>query len=318
MKFLFIGAGGIGCSYGAKLQHKGHDVTYIARGEHLHAMQQQGLCVSHDDFTFDAPVDALDITSLIEKKHCADFDLILLSTKAGAIQSILDELSSWLLTANTPVLSLQNGVDSESYIQHTLGQQRTYGGLAVKIGGHIESPGRICATGIARIILGSWPNDKNATITTLNHLEIITTAFNEAGIPTQLSPDIQHELWRKLIINNGVNLLSALTGMDTRTLTADPVLTKNVYRLMQEVAAVAEADNVTITTTDIDEMYDLICNFEPIKTSMLVDKEKGRPLELDAISGAVMRRAKTLNIETPITELLHTLLITHEKVITIP
>lgn len=313
MKFLFIGTGGIGSYYGAKLQHSGHDVTYIARGEHLRAMQQQGLSVSHDNFAFDAPVKAMDIASLIATTHCADFDVILLTAKAGATQSILDELSSWLFNANTPVLSLQNGIDSEACIENAIGQERTYGGLAVKIGGHITSPGKISATGIARIILGPWPNDKSSTETTLNHLETITRAFNEAGIPTQMSPDIQHELWRKLIINNGVNLLSALSGLDTRTLTSDPVLTKNVYRLMQEVASVAEADKVKITTTDVDEMYNLICNFEAIKTSMLVDKEKGRKLELDAISGVVLQRASSLGIETPVTELLHTLLVTHEN-----
>ncbi|MBN0987454.1 ketopantoate reductase family protein [Amphritea pacifica] len=308
MRFLFIGAGGIGCYYGARLQLQGHQVCYLARGEHLQALQQNGLQVSHPDLSFNQPVDAVDIDSLQRQYPCNSFDLILLTLKAGATAAILQQLKDWLHTAEVPVLSLQNGVDNEPLIEQALGRPRTLGGLAVRIGGHIIAPGQIEATGPAQVVMGSWPNQSSDQACNPSTLEPIVDVLNQAGIPTRLSADIRHELWRKLLINNGVNPLSALTRLDTRSLTSHPTYGKTVYRMMQEVAAVSVADDVILSKQDVDEMFELISSFDAIKTSMLVDKEKGRPLELDGISGAVLQRAVQLGIDVPNTELVHALL----------
>jgi len=308
MRFLIVGAGGIGCYYGARLQVAGHSVCYLARGEHLEAMQCNGLTVSHEDLSFHEGVEAIDIEYLLQHENCSQFDLIVLTIKSGATATILDQLSDWLTGGEVPILSLQNGVDNELLIAESVGANRTLGGLAVRIGGHITKPGEVEVKGPAQVIFGRWPNHGNETPVDASALERFAEIFNKAGIPTQLSTDIQYELWRKLLINNGVNPLSALTGLDTKRLTSDPVFSKTVYRMMEEVAAVAKADQVQLGQNDIDEMFELISNFDAIKTSMLVDKEKGRPLELDGISGAVIRRAKQLGIEVPVTELIHALL----------
>ena len=308
MRFLIVGAGGIGCYYGARLQVAGHSVCYLARGEHLEAMQRNGLTVSHEDLSFHEGVQAIDIEYLLQHENCSQFDLIVLTIKSGATATILDQLSDWLKGCDVPILSLQNGVDNELLIAESVGTNRTLGGLAVRIGGHITKLGEVEVKGPAQVIFGSWPNHGNESPMDASALERFAETFNKAGIPTQLSADIQYELWRKLLINNGVNPLSALTGLDTKRLTSDPVFAKTVYRMMEEVAAVAKADQVRLGQQDIDEMFELISNFDAIKTSMLVDKEKGRPLELDGISGAVIRRAKQLGIEVPVTELIHALL----------
>jgi 2-dehydropantoate 2-reductase len=312
VRFLIIGAGGIGCYYGARLQNAGHGVTYVARGKHLNAMQQHGLIVTHEDFEFHESVEAVDIHQLIQEKACHQYDLIMLATKGGSTSVMLEVLKSWLAAANTPFLSLQNGVDNESLIAEVIGEKRTLGGLAVRIGGHIISPGKIEATGPAQVILGPWPSAQSCSAQELQLIENVSRELNSAKIPTQVSSNIQHELWRKLIINNGVNPLSALTGLDTKALTSHPVLTKTVYCLMEEVASVAKADNVILSKGDVDSMYELICTFDAIKTSMLVDKEKGRPLELNSICGAVLYRAAKLGIDTPTTELVNSLLMLEE------
>ena len=312
MRFLFIGAGGIGCYYGARLQLQGHQVCYLARGEHLQALQEHGLQVSHQDLTFSEPVEAVDLETLKKDHSCTNYDLILLTLKAGSTTSILTQLKPWLSTSDTPVLSLQNGVDNEPMIEQVLNRQRTLGGLAVRIGGHIIAPGKIEATGPAQVVFGSWPNHNSAEVFNPAALALFADAFNNAGIPARISNDIRHELWRKLLINNGVNPLSALTHLDTRSLTSHPTYGKTVYRMMQEVAAVSQADGVELSQQDIDEMFELISNFDAIKTSMLVDKEKSRPLELDGISGAVIKRAQQLAIDVPNTELVHALLLQQE------
>ncbi|MFQ3282813.1 ketopantoate reductase family protein [Reinekea sp.] len=308
MRFLIIGAGGIGCYYGARLQTAGHSVTYLARGEHLQTLEQQGLKVNHSDFDFNGRVDAYSLKKLVKVKSCDQFDLIILTTKGGSTAAILNGLKTWLSSGTTPFLSLQNGVDNEPFISAVIGEHRTLGGLAVRIGGHITAPGIVDVKGVAQIILGPWPNSKSTSQQVLPLINEIVSEFNKAGIPTQMSLDIQYELWRKLIINNGVNPLSALSGLDTKALTSHPILRKTVYTLMEEVASVAKADGVLLGKNDVDEMYNLISTFDAIKTSMLVDKEKGRLLELDSICGAVISRAEKLAIDVPTTNLVNALL----------
>jgi 2-dehydropantoate 2-reductase len=163
------------------------------------------------------------------------------------------------------------------------------------------------AVGPAQILLGAWPDTVgNSALADL--AQQFAQVFQTAGIPATASPDIRRELWRKLLINNGVNPLSALTGLDTGRLTADPVLGRTVHALMEEAAAAARLEGVPLDRKDVDEMYHLIHTFDPIKTSMLVDREQGRPLELDGICGAVTRRLEAAGEEAPWTRLIRALL----------
>ncbi len=307
MRIAIWGAGGIGCYYGARLEQTGHSVTYIARGKHLSAMQSNGLQVHHSDLKFNQTVTAVSQEQLLTEYQCDDFDLIILAIKNTATTEVLKISSDWLKKGQALVLSLQNGVDNEPEIADAIGKERTLGGLAVRIGGHIIEPGVVEATGVAQVIFGAWPNQRQNTLPS-EQLDNIQNTFVDAGIPSQITPDIQRELWRKLIINNGVNPLSALAQLDTRSLTQNPVLRSTVYKMMQETAAAAASDGLELDVTDIDEMFELICNFDAIKTSMLVDREKGRPLELDGISGTVLHRSKSLGIEAPTTALVSELL----------
>lgn len=312
MKFLILGAGGIGAYYGARLMEAGHSVVMTARGPHLTALQGQGLTVRHERCERHWPVTALDTRGLTEAHAADDFDLIVLAIKATATAPLLAELAGWLMDATTPVLSLQNGVDNEPLLAEQLGQRRVVGGLAVRIGAHIVSPGIIEAEGPAEIIMGQWPNAASQSQDMQGLLARLEALFNEAGIPARVTTDIRYELWRKLVINNGVNPLSALTGLDTRSLTHHPDFGPIVYGLMQETVAASAADSVGLTARDLEEMFELIRSFNAIKTSMLVDREKGRPLELDSICGAVLRRCRALDVPAPYTELVNALL-THRS-----
>ncbi|SFX01707.1 ketopantoate reductase family protein [Marinospirillum alkaliphilum] len=307
MRFLILGAGGIGCYYGARLQQAGHQVVYVARGEHLRAMQQQGLKVEHESFRFEAPVTAVDEAALLADYSVTDFDLLLVCFKSQDTAAWLDRCRDWLLAGATPLLSLQNGVDNEPELEAVVGTSRTLGGIALRIGGHIEAPGVITASGPAQIIFGAWPDQTSGQVPT-DQLQAFDQAFQQAGIPSRISDRIAVELWRKLMLNNAVNPLSALTRLDTQTLSTHPLFGASVYQLMQETAAIAAAEGLPIGQQDVEEMYQLICNFDGIKTSMLVDLEKGRPLELDGISGTLLKRGKRLAINTPMTALVYGLL----------
>lgn len=306
MKFVFIGAGGIGAYYGARLLDAGHEVVFVARGDHLRAMQTTGLSVSHPEFAYAGPAVACSIDDLEDVCPPADVDLVVITVKAMQTASVMQALEPWLSESQVPVLSLQNGVDNEVTLEKSVGATRTVGGLAVRIGGHIIEPGRIEATGVAQVVMGAWPNEKTACVA---DLEAIADAFNEAGIPTRVADDMRKELWLKLLVNNGVNPLSALTELDTKTLTSHPVYGRTVYHLMQETAAAARADDVDLTAAEVDSMYELICSFDAIKTSMLVDLEKGRALETDDICGVVRKRSEQQGMEAPLTTLIEALLL---------
>lgn len=307
LRILIVGAGGIGGYYAARLLHAGHEVVLTARGAHLAALREQGLTVQYGEEVWSFPVQALDHSGLVSGYSADAFDVVLVTLKSTATETMLAELGPWLYHGTVPVLSLQNGVDNEPALASLLGAQRVLGGLAVRIGGHIVQPGVVQAEGPAQIVMGEWPltvgADRRGPL-----LEHLRSEFEAAGIPATVSDNIRYELWRKLVINNGVNPLSALTGLDTRSLTRHPEFQKIVHGMMAETVAASKADDVNLGPEDLSEMFDLISNFNAIKTSMLVDKEKGRPLELDSIAGAVLRRCECLGIEAPYTRTVNALL----------
>jgi 2-dehydropantoate 2-reductase len=306
MHFVIIGTGGIGGYYGARLQAHGEQVTFIARGAHLQALQSRGLRIDHPEFRFNRPVSACSLEQFLQGSP-ADADLIVLCVKAMDTEVIARQLADGLGELPTPVLSLQNGVDNEAVLARQLGAERVLGGLAVRIGSHLSAPGIINAVGPGQVVLGQWPTAA-ATPKSAELLRRLDAVFNGAGIPTRVTANIQLELWRKLIINNGVNPLSALTRLDTGSLTLDPGLSQIVYGLMAEATAAAAADGVTLTETDCQEMFEVIRSFDPIKTSMLVDFEHHRPLELEEICGAVLSRSRQLQREAPYTFTINQLL----------
>ncbi|MFB9136757.1 ketopantoate reductase family protein [Vibrio olivae] len=303
MNIAIIGAGGIGCYYGARMLSAGHKVSFIARGAHLKAMQTDGLVVRHEDFQFSQVVDALSLQQLLSTRQCKEFDLIILATKSGTTQQTIEQMKPWILAGEAPVLSIQNGVMNEVTIDKLLGRHRTLGGLAVLIGGHIVEPGMVEVAGASHIELGAWPTCQENAFSQ-SQLNQWVTAFNQAGIPTTNFDDIQYALWRKLIINNGVNPLSALTWLDTQSLLNDSTLSENVYQMMIETARAANQAGVQIAASDVDDMFKLIKGFDAIKTSMLVDREKGRPMEIDDICGPVIHYCQQSGEPATVTELI--------------
>jgi 2-dehydropantoate 2-reductase len=304
MRIAVIGAGGVGGYYGARWQEAGHHVTFVARGEHLAALREEGLRVDHTDFHFHGRV-----TALAMEEFCvgdpANYDLLALAIKSSGTAAVAASLADWFARCDVrvPVLSLQNGVDNEPMLGEALGVDCVLGGLAIRVGTHVESPGHITASGEGQLVVGLWPDETEADPGPASDvLPALVRACEEAGIPVTASPDIRRELWRKLVINNAVNPLSAVTGWDTGRLTHDAGMAAVVRRLMRETASVARADGVLLDDTDIEEMFELVYSLTPIRTSMLVDRLRGRPMELDALCGAVVERARRLGVDVPATE----------------
>lgn len=308
MRIAILGSGGIGCFYGARLINAGHEVALVARGKHLEALRADGLTVEHPELRFQAPVRAMSMEDLYRTYRPADLDLLIIALKGGATAELAQALHRWAGKEQPPVsLSLQNGVDNEAVLAEALGAPHVLGGLAVRIGAHVERPGVITARGVAQVVMGVWPRaplDGPA----LAMLPVLHRAFREAGIDAAVSDNIRRELWRKLVVNNGVNPLSAVTGLDTRTLTHQPRFARVVRGLMEEVRLASRIEDDPLSDGDVEDMFQLIHDFDAIKTSMLVDREHGRPLELDAICGAVLRRCERQGLDAPYTRTMVALL----------
>jgi 2-dehydropantoate 2-reductase len=308
MRFTILGAGGVGCYYGARLAAAGHDVDFIARGAQLDALTSRGLCVRHQDWRFRRAVPAWALTDYLAGVTAEQVDAVLVCVKATATAEVARALGSWSAgRCGAYFISLQNGVDNEALLAAAVGEGRVIGGLAVRLGSHQIAPGEVAAVGPGQVELGLWPTARPADPRG-EFLGRLVAVLNDAGIPARAVADIRRELWRKLLVNNGVNPLSALTGLNTGALTRHPELTRVVYGLMAEAGRAAAADGVALGRADCDEMYRLICEFDPIKTSMQVDREHGRGLEVDAICGAVLERSDRLGLEAPYTLAVSSLL----------
>ena len=302
MNILVIGCGAIGSFYAERLANARATVTVTARGAHLDALKRNGLTVIHDGETRHQDVIACSHPELQSASKADDFDVIVIALKATQTKMLLNELGSWLAAGKTPVLSVQNGVDNEPLLASVVGQARVWGGLSVRSGGEISQPGVATTTGIYKIIMGPWPASNNIPA----NLMALASLWQSQHIPLEVSEDIRKELWKKLIVNCGVNPLSAVTRQKTYALTHQPELAQKVYCAMQETGRAAAYDGVEISPAEVDDMFSLIKSFNSIKTSMLIDLEKGRELELDAILGSVIARCRMLGKPAQITESLWT------------
>ena len=305
MKFLILGAGGIGSYFGARLIKSGHEVSFVARGKQLNALQQKKLKLQHPEFSFDENVLSYSIEEIKKfDAHC--FDAVLLTTKSTSTSELAKHLQMWFANEEKIpyIVSLQNGVENEEILSFDLNKKKIIAGLTRKIGAHIVSPAVISATGTAETILGSLEETNENQI----FLKKLEKAFNEAKIPTFISSNIKLELWKKLIINNGVNAICALLRKETGIIMHHEKLSKIVYGLMNETAKAALNKQIVISKKEVDDMFELITNFDSIKPSMLVDVENNREIELEEICNVVIRNCEQLNLDAPYTRAISTLL----------
>jgi len=305
MKFLILGAGGIGSYFGARLLSSNNEVIFVARGEHLLALQQNGLKLQHPKFSFDNDIFSYTIEQ-IRNFNPFEFDAVIITTKSTSTLTLAKQLNDWFAShERIPyIISLQNGVENEEILLKYFNPQYIIGGLTRKIGAHIVSPSYIKVVGNAETIIGAIAKTKENTLFLLE----LQNTFNNAQIPTQISDNINLELWKKLIINNGVNAICALLKVKTGIVMHDAKLKKIVYGLMSETAIGAKNKNIVISQKEVDEMYELITKFDSIKPSMLVDREFSRVLELDDICGVVIRNCEEQNLDAPYTRTISTLL----------
>jgi 2-dehydropantoate 2-reductase len=299
MKIAVMGTGGVGGYYGGLLARQGHDVTFIARGAHLKAIQKNGLQVTsiHGDFHI-RPAKATD-----NPIEIGPVDLVLFCTKTYATDEATKQVKP-IIRAKTTVMSLQNGVEAAEWIGAVLGKEHMIG-ATTWVSSSVEAPGAIKQVSqFRRVVLGEL--DGQVTERT----QAILEALKETGITAELSENIRKILWTKFVFISAISSLGSLTRLPIGEYRSVRETRAMMIGLMKEVEAVAHAQKVALDEDVVEKSLDFIDNAAPhIRASMQLDVEAGRRSELESMVGVIGRKGREFGIPTPTADLIYAALL---------
>ena len=289
LSIAVMGAGSVGCYFGALLARAGHPVTLIGRASHMQAISQHGLRLQTATEDLNIP-----ITTSTEASAVAGADVVLFCVKSTDTEAAAAQIKPHL-AAHTQVLSLQNGVDNDRRLRLVLGQQPVAAAV-VYVATAMAGPGHVRHFGRGELLIAPCPQGDE-----------IALQFSAANIPTQTSGGVLTALWQKLIINCVYNALSALTQQPYSWLIAQQGVPAVMQDIAAECKAVALADGVLLPAS-VDEAVAAIAHTMPRQLSSTAqDLARGKTTEIDHLNGYVVRRGQALGIATPINRLLQVL-----------
>jgi 2-dehydropantoate 2-reductase len=299
VKIAIYGTGGVGGYFGGLLALEGHDVHFIARGAHLEAIQRQGLQIhsEYGDFHIQ-PVMATDSPNQI-----GIVDYVILAVKHFQLPDILPELTS-LIGSETTVVPLLNGVDAHEHLITAIGRAHVIGG-SCSVVSMIEAPGVIRQTGkLRRIVLGELDRVQSERV------EKIVNAWAESDVDVQQAKDIFAALWNKFLFIASLGGVGSLTRATVGEIRSNPETKQLLGNAMREVEHLAQQLGIALPPDAVQTAMSLVENLDPSATSsMQRDVEAGKPFELEAFSGTIVRLGRQASIATPVHESIYALLL---------
>lgn len=290
MKIGIVGAGAMGSLFGGRLSQAGHEVLlYDIYREHVEAIQKNGLTIE-DLATGKQDVCRPGATTKAE--DLGDVGILVIFVKSAATESVARQFSR-ITGKQTIAVTVQNGLGNEGILKEHFGAQRSAAGVtsqgATFLGaGKVRHAGR----GPTHLCMSDGANEK---------LESFIAALNQAGLETDLEENIQDLIWSKLIINVGINALTALTALPNGRLLQFPDCKALMADLVAEAAMVAENKGVQLTYPDpLQMVYQVAEMTGGNRSSMLQDFDRKRQSEIDFINGAIVREAEKLGLEVPV------------------
>lgn len=304
MRIAVFGTGGVGGYFGGRLAQAGHNVTFIARGAHLEAMRRDGLRVESiaGDFHV-APAQAAEDPSAV-----GAVDLVLVGVKAPQVPAAARAMRP-MVGAGTVVLPLQNGVEAADQLIATLGREPVVGGLC-KLIAMIGAPGQIRHLGMPpQIVFGELDNRPSERIARLKSL------FDGCqGVDARVAEDIHAALWGKFIFIAAFSGVGAVTRVPAGVMRSVPETRGLIQEAMTEIGELALARGVRLPEDVVARSMAAVDALPPEGTaSMQRDIMAGRPSELSAQNGAVVRLAAEAEVAVPVNGFLYRALIAQEK-----
>lgn len=290
MKIVMMATGGVGGYYGARLAAAGEDVRFIARGAHLAALRTHGLkLISANGDLHLQSVRATDDPATIGTANVVIFAVKQYDTGAAA------KLIVPLIDHETAVISIQNGIDPQERLKTIIGREHVMGGTTYITGAKVISPGVNTHTGsIARLVFGEY--DGTVSLRAKRFLG----ACKKAGIDAVLSTNIAKEMWAKFALLSAFSGVSSMLRKTAGSIMSDPDSRKLLTNAIAETVAVAKAKEIELGDDYVVKHGDFYGSIPPdTKSSMLMDLENGRPLELNWLSGAVAQFGDEMGVPTP-------------------
>ena len=287
MKVLVYGAGAVGGFFGGLLARAGEDVHFVARGAQLQALRTRGLTIDSRQLgSITVPV------STFESAAAAGAaDLVLVCVKTQQLPGIFDDLAA-AVGPHTVIVPLQNGVEADEQLSARFPDAAILPAV-VYVGATVDEPGVV--THVASGTIGIGANrDQDRHV-----LAAIRDMLAKTGQPVHISNDIHRERWHKLMWNAAFNSVSAITGRVPADLLAQPDARLLIVNIMREVLAVGRGCGVDLRPDDIDKHIAWTEGAAGMRTSTMVDREKGRAMEIDGLLGVVVRKGREVGVPTP-------------------
>lgn len=297
MKVAVMGAGSIGGYFGGMLARGGHNVTLIARGKNLAAIHREGLIMQTEAGRFTVPCSATDRPSEV-----GPVDLALLTTKTYHNADAVPAMAP-MIGPDTAVLCLQNGIDSYLPLVEAFPDATALPGAAYIEAGR-GGPGVVTQAGdIVRIVTGSI---RGSDPSHQERAKAICAAFREAGVPAEAEDDIAVTLWTKFLFITTMAGTTSLAREYLRDLLPRPEWHRIIVGCMTEIEAAGRASGVDLSPTIVADTLNYMESAKgAMSASMHADLLAGRPMELEALNGAVVRAGDSAGVPTPINAVIY-------------
>jgi 2-dehydropantoate 2-reductase len=295
-----MGAGAVGCFYGAMLARAGHAVTLIGRPAAVQAMQRDGLALE-----MAGRIEHLAVQASEDAAALHDADLVLCCVKSGDTESAARQMAPHL-RPGALLMSLQNGVDNASTLARLLPCRVLPAAVYVAVAR--AGPCRVRHFCRGELAIGALPGGTQSSIPEWPTLEAVVDYFASALVPVRIVPDVAAELWAKLLVNCAYNAISALTQLPYARLAAVPEIVALQQQVVQEVIAVAGASGVKLDPQASREAVARIAVSMPQQLSSTAqDLARRRLSEIDHLNGSIVKRGRELGVPTPANQALYAL-----------
>lgn len=297
MRILVYGAGAVGGFFGGLLARAGEDVRFVARGTQLESLRTTGLTI---DSTLLGTIRLPAVPAASSAREAGPADLILVCVKTHQLPAILDDLAS-AVESGTVIVPLQNGVEADEVLSVRFPENAVLPAV-VYVGATVEAPGVVRHVAAGTIGLGAIRSEDGAVVSEIRDV------LARTGQPVHVSRDIQRERWHKLMWNAAFNSVTAATGREPAELLSKPATRALIHDIMAEVLAVGVANGVDLRREDIDEHIAWTERAAGLKTSTMVDRERGRTMEIDGLLGVIVRKGREAAVATPCCATVYALL----------
>jgi 2-dehydropantoate 2-reductase len=290
MKVAIVGAGAMGSLFGALLLEAGNDVwLYDVWPEHIQAITDRGLSVERETNTR-----VVRVKATTNPAEIGEAQLVIIFVKSTQTKPA-SETARELARSKGSVMTLQNGMGNADIIAQFIGPDRILAGTTSH-GATLLGPGSIRHAGIGPTTIGAWAKTKES----LENARGVAEFFTRAGIETEAVQDVHSVVWNKLLINVGINAITALTGIKNGQL-LDLGGTRDISRAaVQEAISVARALGIQITENAPDHVFKVAQATAVNRSSMGQDVDQKRQTEISAINGFIVSEAKRLGLEAPV------------------